>query len=157
MKYSYGIIKSYEPKYKFVHNANTDEGSSGSPIFLRGTTKVLGIHKSGIKTNNIKENFGDFIWPIFTYFRNYIDNKNENKEKNNNNNSYNNKPKVNNISRQEISKNKIGNKGIKNNNNLYNNIPNVNITFINNQNYSDKNIKNKNLNKDLKIENNYKN
>ena len=65
MKYSYGIIKSYE-QYEFSHDANTDEGSSGSPIFLRGTTKVLGIHKSGIKTNNIKENFGDFIWPIFT-------------------------------------------------------------------------------------------
>jgi len=35
MKYSYGIIKSYESEYEFAHIANTDEGSSGSPIFLR--------------------------------------------------------------------------------------------------------------------------
>ena len=148
MKYSYGIIKSYE-HYEFAHNANTDEGSSGSPIFLRGTTKVLGIHKSGIKTNNIKENFGDFIWPIFTYFKNYTDNKIENKEIKNNNNYYNKESKINNISPQELSKNKIENKEIKNNNN-YNKPNNI---FINNQNDSDKKIKNKNL----KIENNYEN
>ena len=134
MKYSYGIIKSYEPEYEFSHNANTDEGSSGSPIFLKGTTKVVGIHKSGIKTNNIKENFGDFIWPIFTYFKNYTDNKIENKEIKNNNN-YNNK---NNISQEELSKNKIENKEIKNNNN-YNKPNNI---FINNQKDSDKKIKN---------------
>ena len=155
MKYSYGIIKSYEPEYEFSHNANTDEGSSGSPIFLRGTTKVLGIHKSGIKTNNIKENFGDFIWPIFTYFKNYTDNNIKNKEIKNNNNYYNKESKINNINNiypQELSKNKIENKEIKNNNyNNYNNKPN-NI-FINNQNDSDKKIKNKNL----KIENNYEN
>ena len=177
MKYSYGIIKSYEPEYEFAHNANTDEGSSGSPIFLRGTTKVLGIHKSGIKTNNIKENFGDFIWPIFTYFKNYTDNNIKNKEIKNNNNSYNKEIKINNISPQELSNNKIENKEIKNNNNYNNNKNNIsqeelsknkienkeiknnnnnnkpNNIFINNQNDSDKKIKNKNL----KIENNYEN
>ena len=133
MKYSYGIIKSYEPEYEFSHNANTDEGSSGSPIFLKGTTKVLGIHKSGIKTNNIKENFGDFIWPIFTYFKNYTDNNIKNKEIKNNNNYYNKESKINNIYPQELSKNKIENKEIKNNNN-YNKPNNI---FINNQNDSD--------------------
>ena len=35
MKYSYGKINSYEPEYEFSHNANTDEGTSGSPIFLK--------------------------------------------------------------------------------------------------------------------------
>ena len=77
MKYSYGIIKylTQEPKYEFAHNAKTDKGSSGSPIFLKGTTKVIGIHKSGIKLKNANEKFGDFIYPIFTYFRNYTDNK----------------------------------------------------------------------------------
>ena len=147
MKYSYGIIKSYEPEYEFSHDANTDEGSSGSPIFLKGTTKVLGIHKSGIKTK--KENFGDFIWPIFTFFKNYTDNKIENKEIKYTNNYNNKEIKVNNISQQELPKNKIENKDIKNNNK-----PNVNNIFINTQNYSDKK---KNLNKDLKVENNYEN
>ena len=68
MKYLYGIIKyvSNELKYEFAHNANKDEGSSGSPIFLKGTTKELGTHKSGIKMKSIKKNLGEFIWPIFT-------------------------------------------------------------------------------------------
>ena len=114
MKHSYGIIKSYS-EYEFSHNANTDEGSSGSPIFLKGRTKVLGIHKSGIKMNNIKENFGDFIWPIFIYFKNYTDNKIKNKE-----------IKIN---------NKIENKDINNNNNynesnINNNINNLNTINI---------------------------
>ena len=88
MKYSYGKITSYEPEYEFSHNANTDEGSSGSPIFLRGTTKVIGIHKSGIRMKNMKENFGDFIWPIFNYFKNYSENTNKNREIKSNNNNY---------------------------------------------------------------------
>ena len=75
-KYSYGKIKYLcnTPKYEFAHNADTDKGSSGSPIFLRGTTKVVGIHKRGVAKEHIKENFGDFIWPIFIYFQNYSDN-----------------------------------------------------------------------------------
>ena len=86
MKYSYGKIKylTYEPKYEFAHNADTDKGSSGSPIFLKGTTKVVGIHKGGIETKNMKENFGDFIWPIFTYFKNYSENTIKNKKLGNN-------------------------------------------------------------------------
>ena len=35
---------------------------------------MTGIHKSGIRMNNIKEKFGDFIRPIFNYFKNYLDN-----------------------------------------------------------------------------------
>ena len=41
MKYSYGIIKyrSNKLKYEFARDSNTDEGSSGSPIFLKGNNK----------------------------------------------------------------------------------------------------------------------
>ena len=69
MKYSYGEIKylTSENKYEFAHNAKTDKGSSGSPIFLKGTTKVIGIHKSGTKLKNANEKFGDFIYPIFIH------------------------------------------------------------------------------------------
>jgi hypothetical protein len=49
-------------KYEFTHLASTESGSSGSPIFLDQTTKVIGIHKSS--NNRKKENYGDFIFPI---------------------------------------------------------------------------------------------
>ena len=62
--------------YEFVHGASTDEGSSGSPIFLKGSTKVVGIHKGYIKTKQKKENCGDFNWPIFSYFKNFKNNSN---------------------------------------------------------------------------------
>ena len=81
MNYSYGKIKSLkkseETKYEFVHDASTDEGSSGSPIFLKGSTKVVGIHKGTIVYKDKKENIGDFIWPIFNYFKNFNESNNE--------------------------------------------------------------------------------
>ena len=53
-------------KYEFSHLASTLHGSSGSPIFLKiDTVKIIGIHKSG---SNLK-NFGDFIGPIYEYFK----------------------------------------------------------------------------------------
>ena len=63
------------PKYEFAHGASTLEGSSGSPIFLKGTTKVIGIHK-GSDDKKIA-NFGDFIYPIYNYFINFSKNNNE--------------------------------------------------------------------------------
>ena len=36
---------SKNKKYEFIHNLGNDKGSSGSPIFLEGTTRVIGIHK----------------------------------------------------------------------------------------------------------------
>ena len=101
MKYSYGEIKylTNENKYEFAHSAKTVKGSSGSPIFLKGTAKVVGIHKLYIKIKNIKENFGDFIWPIFIFFKNYSENKNKiqnlNKEIKNNANYNNNECNLN--------------------------------------------------------------
>jgi V8-like Glu-specific endopeptidase len=72
---------------EFVYNASTDKGSSGSPIFLKGTTKVIGIHKSGGVNKDLNKNFGDFIWPIFCYFKNFqkIIIKIQNNNNNNNN------------------------------------------------------------------------
>ena len=49
-------------KFQFSHSANTDDGSSGSPIFLEQSEEVLGIHKGGNETKQI--NYGDFIGPI---------------------------------------------------------------------------------------------
>ena len=43
-----GIIKKIN-KYEFTHLANTEEGSSGSPIFLENSIDVIGIHKQGSK------------------------------------------------------------------------------------------------------------
>jgi len=65
-------------KYELTHKASTEPGSSGSPIFLAQTTKVIGIHKSGDEKNKI--NFGDFIFPIIKIL-NTINSKNiKNKE-----------------------------------------------------------------------------
>ena len=65
-----GIIKEIN-KYEFTHLANTEQGSSGSPIFLENRINIIGIHKQG----NIKktENYGDFIYPainIITFKQN---------------------------------------------------------------------------------------
>jgi len=51
-------IKNYE----LIHNASTDMGSSGSPIFLENTREVIGIHKQG----NIEktENYINFLYPV---------------------------------------------------------------------------------------------
>ena len=61
-----GCIKGILNDYEFKHNIDTEFGSSGSPIILFNTLKVIGIHKGGKK--NI--NYGSFIGEIFN------DNKN---------------------------------------------------------------------------------
>ena len=55
-----GIIKDIN-KYEFSHSANTEKSSLGSPIFLKNSNKVIGIHKKGDEN---RENFGDFIYPV---------------------------------------------------------------------------------------------
>ena len=61
LSYSGGELLKID-KYEITYNVSTSSGSSGSPIFLENTTKVIGIHKSTNKLDN--ENFGDFIYPI---------------------------------------------------------------------------------------------
>jgi len=76
LNYSYGKINELtnRTEYEFTHNASTEKGSSGSPIFLKGSSKVIGIHKGSIGTELKKENYGEFIYPIFNYFKNYNSN-----------------------------------------------------------------------------------
>ena len=59
-----------EKENEFTHLATTIEGSSGSPIFLVQSKKVLGIHKQG-NINN-EENYGSFIGPIISYLMNEV-------------------------------------------------------------------------------------
>ena len=67
---AYGIIKEiYKNKYGFSHTASTEKGSSGSPVFLKDTIEVIGIHKSGVEDNS--ENYGNFIGPVFNFFKNF--------------------------------------------------------------------------------------
>ena len=68
--YSFGKLKSINDNFEFAHSASTLPGSSGSPIILKQTSKVIGIHKMG----GTSQNYGDFIGPIFNYFRNYSKN-----------------------------------------------------------------------------------
>ena len=49
--------------FEFGHNIDTEKGSSGSPIILINTSKVIGIHTQGDKENN--SNYGTFIGEIF--------------------------------------------------------------------------------------------
>ena len=65
--YSNGILKKIE-KFEFTHFASTQPCSSGSPVFLKDSTKVIGIHKASKKDNS--ENYGDFIGPIFNFIKN---------------------------------------------------------------------------------------
>ena len=70
LSYSYGKIKEiYKDKYEFSHLANTNDGSSGSPILLKNSIQVIGIHRGG--DINKTENYGVFIGPIFDYFKNF--------------------------------------------------------------------------------------
>ena len=55
-------------KYEFTHLASTEKGSSGSPIFLDKSVKVLGIHKEGNEVK--KENYADFIYPAINLIKN---------------------------------------------------------------------------------------
>jgi len=73
--FSKGKIKEIN-KYEITHLSSTEPGSSGSPIFLIDSIKVIGIHKQGSKNNN--ENYGDLLGPIFNYFKNNLKYKLEN-------------------------------------------------------------------------------
>ena len=42
--YSFGKLKSINDNYPFAYSPITIEDSSGSPIFLKKTSKVISIH-----------------------------------------------------------------------------------------------------------------
>ena len=84
LSYSFGSIKEiYENE--FTHLASTGPGSGGSPIFLKDSSKVIGMHKCGGHTKKV--NYGDSIDIIFDYFINSTDEmkKNSNKKSNDEN------------------------------------------------------------------------
>ena len=55
-------------KYKIIHNVNTKKDSSGSPIFLKNTNKVIGINKQRKKN----EKYGILIYPIINILNGVI-------------------------------------------------------------------------------------
>ena len=61
MSYSEGKIKDIN-NFEFTYDASTKPGSSGSPILLKNTTKVIGIHKKG--NQHKKKNYGNLINPF---------------------------------------------------------------------------------------------
>ena len=61
LKSDSGIIKEIDGA-EFYHNINTQKGSSGSPIILFTTLKVIGVHKQGDIEINL--NVGTFIGEI---------------------------------------------------------------------------------------------
>ena len=59
LSYSEGKIKDIN-NYEIIYDASTQPGSSGSPILIKDTTEIIGIHKQG---NNFKiENYGTLIY-----------------------------------------------------------------------------------------------
>ena len=74
LNYAFGQITNIDV-YQIFHTADTKKGSSGSPILLRNTSKVIGIHTSGDKIKNI--NYGYCLGPIFNYFKYFSRNKME--------------------------------------------------------------------------------
>ena len=63
-------------KYQITHLVNTDQGSSGSPIILEKTVRVIGIHKASNLEK--RENYGDIIYPSIIKITNDIDKKKNN-------------------------------------------------------------------------------
>lgn len=62
-EYACGKITKIFNNFEFEHTVDTDFGSSGSPIILNESLKVIGIHKQRCKYNNY--NIGTFIGEIF--------------------------------------------------------------------------------------------
>ena len=69
LEYSTGIIKEINEN-EFTHLASTKKSSSASPVVMKYGTQVIGTHKQG--KNDKTENYGDFILPIFKFFKNNI-------------------------------------------------------------------------------------
>ena len=53
---------------QITHKASTEKSSSGSPLFIKDTTQVVGIHYAGNKSE--EENYADAIGPIFFFIKN---------------------------------------------------------------------------------------
>ena len=67
LSYSNGKIKDVN-NFEIIYDASTKSGSSGSPILIKNTTEVIGIHKQG--SNKKKENYGTLINSIIQILNN---------------------------------------------------------------------------------------
>ena len=74
---STGKIRAIK-NYDFYYDASTKKGSTGSPIFLKNTTEVIGIHKK--ESINKSENIGTLLYSFTLLFQ---DEKGEKKIKEN--------------------------------------------------------------------------
>ena len=61
LSYSEGKIKNINNS-DLIYDASTKPGSSGSPIFLKNTIEVIGIHKQG--NQDKVENYGILIYSL---------------------------------------------------------------------------------------------
>ena len=69
LSFSYGKIKSLKDN-KIIHNASTDNGSSGSPIIRRSKDNyIIGLHYGGIKKNK-----DEYSYNLATSFDSILDN-----------------------------------------------------------------------------------
>ena len=156
---SLGKIKSVINENKFLHNINTEKGSSGGPIILSSNLKVIGVHIGNIAKKEI--NLGNFIDKIIKEIcisnktsndlqsldKNKIvfDNNNSKILSNNlDNSSSNNKIKgdyiSNNFTDNLVNINKNKNLINNNNNNINNNLK-INLNQnLNNNNFNQNNI-----------------
>ena len=135
LSYSVGEIIDINEN-EFTHLASTEKGSSGSPVFLKENLKIIGIHKSGIKDMQI--NFGDFIGPIFKFFKNFGLN-NISQEKNNEKKEEIKEPLVK-ISSKDIKINSLKNGNLNNNNNILTNDASKNISSNDSEEKIDTNL-----------------
>jgi len=62
------ITSVQENSHFFIHNCNTDEGSSGGPVILIDNFSVIGMHKGHLVYN--KKNVGIFIKNIINDIKN---------------------------------------------------------------------------------------
>ena len=181
---SYGLFRGIDKtnKHNIFHTCSTDDGSSGSPILLLDSLKVIGIHKA--KSKNFYFNKGIFIkYAIDKFFKSFPKKFDTKKEKNKKINIGRNCPQFINYQQNNSSKNKnktlyIENSQSKNNQILKTVYKNKNLNvqknikknllqikssgnllsskmLNNNNNINNKNIYNNNLNKEKnKINNN---
>ena len=74
---SYGSIKNIFNEYEIMHTCNTEEGSSGAPILLLDSLKIIGIHK-GCPKNDKTINLGTLIkYPLLDFNNNKKEINNE--------------------------------------------------------------------------------
>ena len=147
MLVSYGIIKNkkkIKKEYKFAHSCSTDAGSSGSPILMQNSNKIIGIHY-GTEKDQEKDkeyNLANFLnEPI----KKFIDKLNLEKEKEKTNS------KLSNIKEPIYNQKNSNNVKI---NQRYTNEKEINDRNIKKEELKSKNGKPKNKSIDQKIEKN---